>query len=70
MTETYEERARKAAEAFAEMINAMNSGVPPYMSCFLECASHCPAPSMTVYAARCISRRPHLKRRLRQYGRK
>lgn len=69
MRETCKEHARKAAEALAEMINAFDSSYPPYMTCYLEHASHT-APSMTIYAARCISRRPHMKRRLRQYGRK
>lgn len=52
-----------------EIFAPFDSIYPSYMTCYLEHVSHT-APSMTIYAARCISRKPHMKRRLRQYGRK
>ncbi|MGN1304992.1 MAG: hypothetical protein ACI4YB_08145 [Oscillospiraceae bacterium] len=34
-----------------------------------RCAFAPPAPDMSVYAAHCIRRKRHIKRRMRQYGR-
>lgn len=56
---------RDYAKGLRKEVNNMFDGMRTYANPYIAPT----APDISVYAAHCISRRRHLKRRMRQYGR-